>query len=337
MAFLRRICYVYYYEGTQKSGNVGFVRIQAQNGVTKLFMNIKLPADIQTERLKLYLAGEGMPDFRILIGSIKLAGRECSFRTVISAEDAAGGGRPLADYDGILAYDENGYSPLLGASFMEKELPESFFAPNAFEMPENAEKMIENAEKDAKVTDVEKTVTDSAEENLVPDKGMAETGKEGVVKGATGKGESVMEETGKGESVKEEAAITEMSIEEIALRKAEPSAQWMRMTRNMGKLCVLEQGQCVAIRPFQMSRLPGKYWELSRNSYVLHGYYVYGHLILVRTEDEEGKEQIWLGVPGGNGEKEEKEAKMYGFPHYKKRIVRRQSGMPEGYWCRLLK
>lgn len=317
MAFLRRICYVYYYEETRKTENVGFVRIQAQNGVAKLYMNIKLPAYIQAERAELYLAGEGTPDFRISIGNLNLAGKECSFKTVISAENAAGGGRPLSDYDGILIFDESGYLPLFGASFTEKELPESFFAPNAFDMPEESEKIAENTEKDIDAADEKKPIE------------AAEDG------GNTEK--SIVTDVYMSENVPEEAAITRMGTEEAVPKRTAPSARWINMTRNIGKLCILEDEECVAIRPFQMSRLPRKYWELSGNSYVLHGYYVYGHLILVRTEDSEGNEQIWLGVPGGGGEKEEKEAKMFGFPHYKKRIVRRQSGMPEGYWCMLLK
>lgn len=322
MAFLRRICYVYYYEGTRKSENVGFVRIQAQNGAAKLFINIKLPIHVQAERVNLYLAGEGTPNFRLAMGNLIPVGRECSFKTVISVENVSGEGRPLSDYDGILVFDENGNIPLFGASFTERELPESFFAPDAFKVQQEPQNNTENMEKDENDADAAK---------------LLETAEDSDDSGNTGMSDTDVEEAAAEEAVIEENAVTEISAGNAVQQKTAPSVQWVNMTRNIGKLCILEQGDCVAIRPFQLSRLPRKYWELSGNSYVLHGYYVYGHLILVRTVDEKGNEQIWLGVPGESGEKEEKEAKIFGFPYYKKRTVRRQSGMPEGYWCMLLK
>ena len=86
-----------------------------------------------------------------------------------------------------------------------------------------------------------------------------------------------------------------------------------------------------------LSRLPRKEWRLANNSFLLHGFYNYHHLLYV--EDEVG---VWIGVPGIFHEKEKLAANTFGFTHF-----RRQADVPVelseserntyedfGYWCR---
>ena len=42
-----------------------------------------------------------------------------------------------------------------------------------------------------------------------------------------------------------------------------------------------------------LSLLPRRFWHLANNSFLLHGYQNYNHLILVEEDDRN-----WLGVPG---------------------------------------
>ena len=76
-----------------------------------------------------------------------------------------------------------------------------------------------------------------------------------------------------------------------------------------------------------IARLPRCEWRLANNSFLMHGYRNYHHLIFL--EDEEG---LWLGVPGIYHEKEGKAAEAFGFPRY-------LEGEEEdfGYWCRKVK
>lgn len=82
-----------------------------------------------------------------------------------------------------------------------------------------------------------------------------------------------------------------------------------------------------------IARLPRCEWKLANNSFLLHGYNNYHHLML--TEDENG---FWLGVPGIFHEREAKAAEAFGFPRF---LVMDEdeveSSDPEekfGYWCR---
>ena len=85
-----------------------------------------------------------------------------------------------------------------------------------------------------------------------------------------------------------------------------------------------------------LTRIPRDKWELGNNSFLLHGFYQYKHLLLLRRETDE---QIgyYLGVPGVYNEKEQMLASMFGFEEF--RVIKGQETRDGsfGYWCRALR
>ena len=68
----------------------------------------------------------------------------------------------------------------------------------------------------------------------------------------------------------------------------------------------------LSIAPCDFIILSEHYQELVQNSFLLHGYYNYGHLIL--TKIREGlEENYYLGVPGVYFEREKQAALLFGF------------------------
>ena len=86
-----------------------------------------------------------------------------------------------------------------------------------------------------------------------------------------------------------------------------------------------------------ISRFPRKDWRIANNSFLLHGYHNYHHLLYI---EEDGK--TWLGVPGVFHEKEEVAAKAFGFPEFRRltdadlKLEENEKNTYEdfGYWCR---
>ena len=69
----------------------------------------------------------------------------------------------------------------------------------------------------------------------------------------------------------------------------------------------------LSITPGDFVILGKEYQRLVNNSFLLHGYYNYRHLILGRYPEEEGGEGFYLGVPGVCYEREKMAAEMFGF------------------------
>lgn len=87
----------------------------------------------------------------------------------------------------------------------------------------------------------------------------------------------------------------------------------------------------------ELSRLPRKEWRIANNSFLLHGFYNYHHLLYV---EEDGN--VLIGVPGIYHEKEQEAARAFGFPEFR-RLTNNEIALEEnerntyedfGYWCR---
>ena len=83
--------------------------------------------------------------------------------------------------------------------------------------------------------------------------------------------------------------------------------------------------------------LPRKFWPLANNSFLLHGYHNYSHLMLI----EEGG-RAWLGVPGIYSPQEARAADLFGFPRFTRSFAafpelaeeERSASSDFGHWCR---
>lgn len=75
---------------------------------------------------------------------------------------------------------------------------------------------------------------------------------------------------------------------------------------------IREEEEYLKIAPKDFVIFTEKYQELVHNSFLLHGYYNYKHLILGRRE-KDGEAVYYLGVPGTFHEREKTVAVMFGF------------------------
>ncbi len=88
---------------------------------------------------------------------------------------------------------------------------------------------------------------------------------------------------------------------------------------------------CARIEPKDIGMLPMDLWGLGNNSFLLHGYYSYRHLIFARVNDKNGQNYI-LGVPGIYHNREKFMAKMFGFENFKCAKRKPQRTGEFGYW-----
>lgn len=132
--------------------------------------------------------------------------------------------------------------------------------------------------------------------------------------------QSAQEETPtpKADDVKTEE-LHEMDCEESVCIKMESKLWFEKITRE------------------DLAKLPRCEWGNANNTFLLHGYRNYHHLLLI---DDQG--QLWLGVPGVYHEREQMAASSCGFPRFwrietdKLELQKNERNDREdfGYWCR---
>lgn len=104
----------------------------------------------------------------------------------------------------------------------------------------------------------------------------------------------------------------------------------------------LEKEPCLGVKVRKIQRkdmvcLPRCEWRHANNSFLIHGYYNYHHLILTVRDD-----RLKLGIPGVYHPQEEKAAESFGFPEFipaeeldlKLTDEEKNDREKFGYWCR---
>lgn len=107
--------------------------------------------------------------------------------------------------------------------------------------------------------------------------------------------------------VKEEIGQSAMPFADLYEDKWTQMQQYYKRIRPFG-----DKRSYLSITPRDFIVLGGKYQKLVSNSFLLHGYYNYGHVVLGRQQEGDGY-QYYLGVPGIYHERERQVAKMFGF------------------------
>lgn len=76
-----------------------------------------------------------------------------------------------------------------------------------------------------------------------------------------------------------------------------------------------DEREYLSVGPNDFVILPYRYFGLANNSFLLHGYHNYRHLILKKTECR-GEVRYYIGVPGNFYEREKQVAVMFGFESF---------------------
>lgn len=92
-----------------------------------------------------------------------------------------------------------------------------------------------------------------------------------------------------------------------------------------------EVAASVRIEPKDLGNLPMEHWYLANNSFLLHGYYYYRHLLFLKMHNQQ-EYMYAIAVPGNNDYRENFMANMFGFEQFK--VVQNRNNAGFGYWWR---
>lgn len=120
----------------------------------------------------------------------------------------------------------------------------------------------------------------------------------------------------KEEVPKQEAVQSEVAEREKGRRVALQEDKWHQLWDIYPHICPFEDDReylTLGLQDFVL--LPERFYRLIGNSFLLHGYYNYGHIVLIRAFNR-GRVQYYLGVPGNYYYEEKRAAVLFGFGHF---------------------
>lgn len=302
----RFIRYLYEYENGQRIRNVGFAKVEERENSTSISIHGKGLGLKGDETLKLYIFYMDENVCRgIWQGDIKNVNPALNYRLIFTEEDT---GRP------------DNYSQIEGI---------------ILEMPEN--RKLAAVWNDMDVNVDEMVLWDEPENAVVeePEDSRGSVLEQESVSRLDMDANSVARDTKLG-TERECVGTCQTNFNAVPNAKGEPkgnreSVPKTEQVQEIDRYIVPSKPQIEKIDRKDIARLPRCEWRLANNSFLLHGYNNYHHLMF--TEDEDG---FWLGVPGIFHEKEAKAAEAFGFPRFLRIDDEedQETGEKFGYWCR---
>lgn len=126
-------------------------------------------------------------------------------------------------------------------------------------------------------------------------------------------------------STEKEKLMVDKPPIETFMEEAEPMMEEPRMEgtemekeeiKDLATSCPLKETTTYRkIELDQIHNLPSSNWHLCNNSFLVHGFFNYGYLML-KKEIERDKETLWLGVPGFFEKPEMVMAVLFGFSEF---------------------
>lgn len=341
----KKIVYLDYLERGEKVKNGGFVKWESKGGESRVQIRVRglYPTDTLQGEILLVAAGKLHRADRIGLqfGAGEYAG-------IWKNDNLAGTGLSLAECDGVQVQISD--KRILRGQWRERAAIEP--APTEAIQTEAARRETEQIPTGAARQNEEPEIQEASAEPREPAMREGSAGPEIRKTGPEAEDretrpvEELPEETA--EIHERETEPVETEVQEAGTEPTEPTmqAQPEQETDREGTVCrkpILEPASAKPERTVisgdkweQLSRLypkihpfadkreflsltPRDFVVLARschilvqNSFLLHGYYNYGHVVLTRTENR-GEETFYLGVPGVYFEREKQAALMFGF------------------------
>lgn len=344
---------MYDYEDSVKKNNVGFARVESRNGQCKIVINIKA-LSLNSSNLKGYIFkrmnGKIVP---IFMGNISVKNGIGDFRTTTNSNRMINTDADLNQMCGIIVYyskdkfyatewDDN---PIKIESIEDFEEPFSHNtnltseAPPVSEQKTVSEPQIIHVETlltgeiESIVSSEECSKTVEQQEAVFPIMKYKKLSYEQPSKNRKTPTKSTQTETFMGGHIAEEEEDSKANgTADLGETPPNPSAAriFSRFTA-MYPFETKEIMECVRIEPQDIGVFPIENWILGNNSFLLHGYYNYRHLIFARRRTESSYQYI-IGVPGVYQNREKFVARMFGFEYFQPTEIKEEKTGEFGYW-----
>lgn len=310
----RFICYLYEYQEGRRIRNIGFCKVETSEEGSTVSIHGKGWGADTPRKLALYLFWrEKGKCFGVYQGELNNISPALNYRLAYTKDDM-GSKKRYDQVEGIILCGDRG--PRYAATWTDE--------------------MVDIGKMEAVEKEEEETLN-------VPEVALQNEEQEDAVPGESAEEMPEEENNPKqsmGEAVESEENLIEVQDEPENMEEAFDGEEEKEQEKPelSEQECAGEcRFRCSKIQRQDISKLIRREWQLANNSFLLHGYYNYHHLVFLW----EG-ETMYLGVPGVFSEKEQRAARAFGFPGF----VNYDEGMIElseedkeeetdfGYWCR---
>ena len=296
----RFVTYIYAYENNNKNQNVGFAKVDIRGDYCQVEIHLKRTGYTNVKCPVYLFVRENEVIVGVEIGEIALVNGCGDFVRQLNCNGVGETPYCMKDMKGILIFLDD--TVMFASQWDERAIYRDNFKP----YEETKEIPVEQLE-------------DAAEEP---------------------------EESGQMEKLQVESVQAQQSGEQQS-EELQPEAQrsgdmwmdlWEKLNGMYGAKNLFEnmpEISWIHMELKDLRELPKKYWYLGSNSFLLHGFFNYRHLLLGKVENESGR-KWFIGVPGIYQNQEKVLAAVFGFPEFRQEKDTGVKTGQFGYWYRFM-
>lgn len=300
MGYDRRIKYLELIEGDMVLQNAGFVKLEARDGEVSLKVKVEKLKQFDDGPAQIFILGDGK---EAVLGEVRLE-QGCGY----------------IDYEGLK-------EEALAGHIAYEELQEIQIRLQSDRM---LRCIIREACKEIKLESTEPEVQESqiveaAQQEEIVDMEEKPSVGSGIILDTVEEEPVEQEETS---SYQEPEQEREMVDEESrpAPTRALATTKWQQLWDKYPHIKPFhDHREYLELKPEDLVVLTGQCYPLVSNSFLLHGFYNYQHLILTK-ELVHGQEQYYIGAPGNFYTKEKQVAILFGFESFEGKVEPAQNG-----------
>ncbi|MGF7144402.1 hypothetical protein HNQ56_002833 [Anaerotaenia torta] len=347
--YKRMVSYMYQYENGEKKKNIGFARVETRDGQCKITLHMQLIGQLDSIFPTYLIRRDNKSMDLIYVGDAVLKNQVMDSKLTVNAANIMDSGHSLSEVGGLLLFlkdsvffatewddrpveAEKVLAALRPRNKQQVWAPEEDFSRPRYRLP-GGYKTVERLQGAASSLSGGGSVFGQAVKTLTHGTDNRERQEAVLTAGAEG----LPSETQKAEAWTQE--VDAVQTEETGRRpeekeeEAEPGIV-AKIFEKHPRIYPFEDNEillCAKIEPEDLGLFPKELWALSSNSFLVHGYYCYHHLIFAKMKDRYGSRYI-LGVPGIYHNRERFMAKMFGFENFKSIRKRELRQGDFGYW-----
>jgi len=348
--YKRLVSYIYAYNNGQKDKNVGFAKVEIRNGQCKINISLKGVYTDTPENYGVYFVVRKDGDIvGIKLGDMIVKNGLGEYGDITYPGNINNSGYSFSDIGGIFIGNRNNRHNVLASQWDDEEINTSKIV-----FPEEVRVKSDTTIEPVKKSILEKTEEQGKEESSiiyesplinetqVTDKTEEENELQ-KVKELQWDDEPVVVKEPFLETEAAEIKDTNNVIESIKYSEEEDvlvnnlgtQSDWTTIFSENNMIDAFSDDDyynCVEISPEDIKKLPLSDTNMYNNSFLMHGYYGYKHILFGKVHRNGEKNLYFIGIPGVYSNREKFMSSMFGFNNFKKSHRSDCRNPYFGYW-----
>ena len=333
--YKRLVSYIYAYNKGQKDKNVGFAKVEIRNGQCKINISLKGVYTDTPETYGVYFAVRKDGDIvGVNLGDMIVKNGLGEYGNVTYPGNINNSGYSFSDIGGIFIGNRDNRHNVLASQWDDEEINTSKIV-----FPEELNAKIQKTIEFVKESESEKDDIQKIEQaqlvNVLPVEDKTQLVKESQIKDKTQEVNEFELET-KAAEVNDAIKSTKNSeVEDLAVNNLETQSDWKTIFSKNNIIDAFSDDDyydCVEITPEDIKKLPLSDTNMYNNSFLMHGYYGYKHILFGKVQKNGEKNLYFIGIPGVYSNREKFMSSMFGFNNFKKSHRSDFRNPYFGYW-----